>query len=148
MKAALVVVLALIASTTIGTYASGATPTPYAVTPRTVDWQCAINASQFAQGYLKNAGLIDPSKVDDDRTFVRLLLKKSFGHGRYEHVYFMVLHQTDGKSISIITESTTEDVECPSQDVKVYVVSHEFGHLPSLHWIPPDQPVASTPAKR
>lgn len=115
---------------------------PYAVVAHTVDWRCAQNTSQMAQVPLTNAGLIDQTKVDNSKTEIRLLLKKSFGHQRYEYIYHMVLHQTDGKSISIITESTAEDVECPSQDVKVYVVSREFGHSPSLDWIPPDDGAA------
>ena len=111
---------------------------PYAVAPRTTDWLCAMNTADLAQGYLKDAGLIDPSKVDYHKTEVHLLLKKSFGGGRYEQVFHMVLHQNDGKSVSIITESTTEsDGECPGSDVKVFVVSQELGNWPSLKWVLP-----------
>lgn len=119
-------------------FAAKQTRDPHAVTPRSLDWLCAQNTSQLAQGLLKNAGLIDPAKVDDQKTEVRLLLKKSFGGGRYEQVYQMVLHQNDGKSIGVITESTTEsDGECPGSAVKVFVVSHELGDWPSLEWVFP-----------
>jgi len=108
---------------------------PHAVAPNTVDWQCAINTSQIAQLDLKDIGLIDPSKVDDNKTAVRLLLKKSFGGGRHEQVYSLVIHQNDGKSVQVITESTTEAGECPSDHVKVFVVSQELGDWPSHKWV-------------
>lgn len=111
---------------------------PYAVAPHTADWLCAQNTSQFAQGSLKEVGLVDPAQVDDDKTDIRLLLKKSFGGGRHESVFYMTLHQHDGKSVSIVTESTTEsDGECPGSAVKVFVVSHELGEWPSLDWVLP-----------
>lgn len=110
-----------------------------AVTPRTVDWLCAMNTSDFAQVYLTDASLIDQTKVDYHKTEVRLLLKKSFGGGRYEQAFYMTLHQSDGKSISIITDSTTEsDGECPGTDgVKIFVVSRELGKWPSHDWVFP-----------
>lgn len=112
---------------------------PHAVTARTVDWLCAQNTSQLVQGYLKDAGLIDPSLVDDRKTDIRLLLKKSFGGGRFEQAFYMTLHQSDGKSISIITDSTTEsDGECPgTEGVKIFVVSRELGEWPSHDWVFP-----------
>lgn len=111
---------------------------PHAVAPRTTDWLCAMNTSDLAQVYLTNAGLIDQTKVDYHKTEVHLMLKKSFGGGRYEQVFYMVLHQNDGKSISIITQSTTEsDGECPGSDVKVFVVSHALGNWPSHKWVLP-----------
>lgn len=110
---------------------------PYAVKPQTVDWQCAINTSQIVQGQLKELGLIDPAKVDDKRTEVRMLLKHAFGGGRYEQVYLMTLHETGGRTVSVVTESTTEADECPGSGVKTFVVSHELGEWPSLDWVLP-----------
>ena len=100
-----------------------------------------MNTSDFAQVSLTDAGLIDQTKVDYHKTEVRLLLKKSFGGGRYEQVFYMTLHQSDGKSISIITDSTTEsDGECPGSGVKIFVVSHALGKWPSHEWVFPPRP--------
>jgi hypothetical protein len=111
---------------------------PHAVAPHSADWVCAQNTSQLAQGFLKDAGLIDPAKVDDRKTEMRLLLKKSFGGGRYEQVFYLVLHQNDGKSINLIAQSTTEsDGECPGSGIKVFVVSHELGEWPTHDWVFP-----------
>lgn len=110
----------------------------HAIGPRTIDWLCAMNTSDFAQVSLTNAGLIDQTKVDYHKTEVQLLLKKTFGGGRYEQVFYMTLHQTDGKSISIVTDSTTEsDGECPGSDIKIFVVSQVLGEWPSHDWVLP-----------
>lgn len=110
---------------------------PYTVKPQTVDWQCGINTSQIVQGQLKEIGLVDPAKVDDKRTEIRMLLKRAFGGGRYEQVYAMTLHETGGRSVSVIAESTAEADECPASGVKTFVVSHELGEWPSLDWVLP-----------
>lgn len=144
MKTVTVLGVALLA-TTFATSIWAAKPAddPHAVAAHTMDWLCAQNTSQLVQGTLKNAGLIDPSQVDDNKTDIHLVLKKSFGGGRYEQVFSMVLHQHDGKSIHIITDSTTEsDGECPGSDVKVFVVSKTLGEWPSHDWVFPPKPAS------
>jgi len=111
---------------------------PHTLVPRSADWMCAQNTSQYAQVLLTNEGLIDQTQVDNARTDIRLLLKHDFGGGRSEQVFHLVLHQDDGKSIAIIAESTTEsDGECPGSGVKVFVVSRELGEWPSQDWVLP-----------
>ena len=140
MKTTILLAGALLASSfAASTLAAKTVHDSHAVAPRTTDWLCAMNTSDLAQVYLTDAGLIDQTKVDYHKTEVRLLLKKSFGGGRYEQVFYVTLHQSDGKSISIITDSTTEsDGECPGTDgVKIFVVSRELGKWPSHGWIFP-----------
>jgi hypothetical protein len=142
MKKTTVLSVALLAATfATSAFATKPAQDPHAVAPRTIDWLCAMNTSDFAQVSLTNAGLIDQTKVDYHKTEVRLLLKKSFGGGRYEQVFYMTLHQTDGKSISIVTDSTTEsDGECPGSGIKIFVVSRVLGEWPSHDWLLPPKP--------
>lgn len=104
---------------------------PYQVTPGSVDAACASGAAAYAQVYLTNAGLFDQKKFDADKTTALLLAKQPIHEGAWESVYFMTLHQNDGKSISIITVSTNTEDECSVEDIKTYVVSQELGRLPA-----------------
>lgn len=115
--------------------AADTVPAPYRVKPNTVDWQCAQNMSQFIQVDLQDAHLADQNKIDDKQTEIHLLMKKSFGHGRYEYIYYMVLHPDhgEGKPIALVAVGTTEAGECPSDNIKTYLVSRQFGQLPTLH---------------
>jgi hypothetical protein len=105
-------------------------PAPYQVKPGSPDRACALGAAAYAQVYLTNAGLFDQKKIDSDKTDVVLLAKKPLHGGMWESVYFMTLHQHDGKSIEIVTVSTNTADECAVEDVKTYVVSHQLGELP------------------
>jgi hypothetical protein len=123
---------ALIAGAALSSAASAGNqvPAPYQVPPGSPERTCALGAAAYAQVYLTNAGLFDQKKVDSDRTDVVLLAKKPLRAGAWESVYFMTLHQHDGKSIDIVTVSTNTADECAVEDVKTYVVSHQLGKLP------------------
>lgn len=106
-------------------------PAPYEMKPGSVDRACARGASNYAQVYLTNAGLLDQNKVDDDKTEALLLARQPIHPGMWESIYFMTLHQHDGKAISIITVSTNTEDECSVEDIKTYVVSQQLGVLPA-----------------
>lgn len=106
-------------------------PAPYEMKPGSVDRACARSASNYAQVHLTNAGLLDQNKVDDNKTEALLLARKPIHPGMWESVYFMTLHQHDGKAISIITVSTHTEGECSVEDIKTYVVSRQLGTLPA-----------------
>lgn len=119
-----------VAMTCAATAGSHAPSKPYQVSPGSIDQACAFGAAAYAQVYLTNADLFDQSKFDKDKTKVLLLARKPIHKDMWESVYFMTLYQNDGKSISIITVSTNTEDECSVEDLKTYVVSREFGHLP------------------
>lgn len=110
--------------------AANKAPPPYRVTADSTDHACALGAAAYAQVYLTNAGLFDQTRYDADKTDVLLLAKKPVTDDLWESVYFMTLHQKDGKSVSIITVSTNTSDECSVEDIKTYVVSDQFGELP------------------
>jgi len=130
-------ILASIAlSATLSVQATDSLPPPYRVAPHGHDRYCAIATSQFAQGQLMRAKLLDPNKVVDEKTDIQLLAKKPLFKGIWEAIYHLVLHQNDGKSLSVVVVTTSYYGECPGDDIKTYVISQELGKLPSLKYLP------------
>lgn len=115
-------------------HATKVVPASHRVEPGTVDWQCAQNTLQFIAVDLQDAHLANQNKIDYRRSEIHLLMKKAFGHGGYEYVYYIVVHPDHGhgKPISLITVTTTDGEECPSDNIKTYLVSRQFGKLPAL----------------
>ncbi len=128
-----VCLLALIAGVALSVtaWAENPVPAPYRVAADSTDHACALGAAAYAQVHLTNAGLFDQKQYEADKTKVLLLAKKSVGNDLWETVYFMTLHQSDGKSVNVVTVSTNTHDECAVEDTKTYVVSDEFGELPA-----------------
>lgn len=129
-KIAILYALLAVAAMSSTAYGKDVVPAPYRVTPDSVDHACALGAAAYAQVYLTNAGLFDQKKFDKTKTEVLLLAKKSVHKGMWESVYFMTLHQNDGKAINVVTVSTNTEDECAVEGVKTYVVSQQLGELP------------------
>lgn len=134
MKSRILASLVLVATFTV--QAADQVPAPYRVAPHSYDEYCAQATSHFAQVWLNDAGAIDLNKVDDKKTEILLLAKKPLFKDIWEAIYHLVLHQSNGKSLSAIVVTTSYYGECPGESVKTYVISSEFGELPPLKYLP------------
>ncbi len=77
--------------------------------------------------HLKNAGITDPSQIDESKTKAVRLASEKLGKNRYRQVYDITFHDKAGQMIEVITSSEASSSECSMSGVDVYVVSRKLG---------------------
>lgn len=81
----------------------------------------------MAMVHLKNAGITDPTKLDEQKTRATLPASEKVGNDLYRQVYDITFHEKAGDgTIEVITSSEASSQECSMGAVDVFVVS---GHL-------------------
>ena len=89
--------------------------------------QCASWPTSMALVHLKNAGITDPTKVDESKTKAVRLASEKIGKDLYRQIYDITFHETAGRDIEVITSSEASSSECSMGGVSVYVVSRKLG---------------------
>lgn len=89
--------------------------------------QCASWPTNMALVQLKNAGITDPTKVDESKTKAVRLASEKVGKDRYRQVYDITFYETAGRAIEVVTSSEASSTECSMGSVDIYVVSRKLG---------------------
>ncbi|MCQ8277548.1 hypothetical protein NFI95_03665 [Acetobacteraceae bacterium KSS8] len=90
--------------------------------------KCDHWPEMIAMAALKNAGLLDPAKVDQQAIKATLLAAQPMANGRYKEIYDIVYVSKTGETVAeVITSNVASDEECSVSDVSTFVVSR---HLP------------------
>lgn len=76
---------------------------------------------------LRNAGITDPTKIDEHATRATLLAAEPVGKGIYKEIYDIAYREKTGKLIEVITSNEASNEECSLSDVDMSVVSHHLG---------------------
>ncbi|KVM61507.1 hypothetical protein WJ59_28260 [Burkholderia gladioli] len=76
--------------------------------------------------HLKNAGMTDPTELDESRTKAKLIAPEKVGKDLYRQVYDITYRERTGNTIEIITSSEASSEECLMSGVDVYVVSRKI----------------------
>lgn len=84
-------------------------------------------AAAMAHAHLKNAGLIDNSKVDFSKTKVVRLASEKIGPDLYRQIHQVVFTEKAGGTIAVITSNNASSQECSMSGVEVFVVSRHLG---------------------
>ncbi|MTJ80838.1 MAG: hypothetical protein F8N37_07460 [Telmatospirillum sp.] len=88
--------------------------------------ECSSWPINIAIGQLKNAGIADPSGIDESKTRAVLLSSEKIGKDLYQQVYEITFQETSGKIVQVVTNSRASREECSMSDVTVYVVSQKL----------------------
>ncbi len=88
---------------------------------------CASWPTNMAMVYLKNAGIAEPTKLDEGATKATMLAAQSIGKGVYKEIYDIVFREKTGKLVEVVTSNEASEVECSLTAVDVYVVSRRLG---------------------
>lgn len=91
--------------------------------------QCASWPINMAEVHLKNAGITDPSHLDESKTRAVRLASEKIGKDLYRDVYDITFYEKSGTAIEVITSSKASSSECSMSGVDVYVVSKKIGGL-------------------
>lgn len=76
---------------------------------------------------MKNAGIVDPDKINEDRTKVVLLVYQALLNGIFKEIYDITYFSNDGKHIfEVITSNESSYEECSMSDVTTFLIS---GHI-------------------
>lgn len=84
---------------------------------------CANWPTKMAISSMKNAGITDPTKLDESKTKAVLLASEKTGKDLYRQVYDITFVETSGAKFQVITHSEASSSECLMSGVDVYVVS-------------------------
>ncbi|WP_396334116.1 hypothetical protein [Burkholderia anthina] len=87
---------------------------------------CASWPTKMAISSLKNAGITDPTKLDESKTKAVLLASEKTGKDLYRQVYDITFFEKSGAKIQVITNSEASSSECSMSGVDVYVVSQKI----------------------
>ncbi|WP_167283665.1 MULTISPECIES: hypothetical protein [unclassified Paraburkholderia] len=88
--------------------------------------QCVSWPRSIAEVKLRNAGIIDPTKLDASKTQAVRIASQKVGQDLYRDVYDMTFHDKSGRVIEVITSSEASSAECSMGSVDVYVVSRKL----------------------
>ena len=77
--------------------------------------------------YLKNAGINDPTKLDESKTHAVRLSSEKIGKDLWRDVYDITFREHGGRVIEVITSSEAGSTECSMSDPIVWVVSQKLG---------------------
>jgi hypothetical protein len=73
---------------------------------------------------LKNAGITDPSHVNEAATKVALLAYQALPNGIFKEIYDITYFSNDGKHVfEVITSSESSYEECSMSDVTTFLIS-------------------------
>lgn len=84
-------------------------------------------AAAMAHAHLKNAGLIENSKVDFSKTKVVRLASEKVGADLYRQIHRVVFTEKAGSTIEVITSNEASNQECSMSGVEVFVISRQLG---------------------
>ncbi|MDQ7990732.1 MAG: hypothetical protein REI09_13945 [Candidatus Dactylopiibacterium sp.] len=84
---------------------------------------CASWPMSMAGVWLKNAGIVDLTEIDEAKTEVRRLASERKPGRRYTQVYHFVFHDRAGGRYEVITHSDASEIECSLSEVSSYLVS-------------------------
>ncbi|KVL70318.1 hypothetical protein [Burkholderia ubonensis] len=87
---------------------------------------CASWPTNMAIASLKNAGITDPTKLDESKTKAVLLASEKTGKDLYRQIYNITFYEKSGAKIQVITRSEASSSECSMSGVDVYVVSQKI----------------------
>lgn len=88
---------------------------------------CASWPTNMALVHLKNAGVTDPTKVDESKTKAILLASEKVGKDLYRQIYEITFQERAGGTIQVVTNSEASSEECSMSGVDVYVVARKIG---------------------
>ncbi|PRY03030.1 hypothetical protein [Paraburkholderia sp. BL25I1N1] len=88
--------------------------------------ECKSWPTNIAIVYLKNAGITDPTRLDESKTRAVRVASEKIGKGLWRDVYDITFHERGGRSIEVITSSQAGSVECSMSDPVVWVVSEKL----------------------
>ncbi|WP_238537985.1 hypothetical protein [Paraburkholderia atlantica] len=77
--------------------------------------------------HLKNAGITDPTKIDESKTKAVRLASEKVGKDLYRQIYDITFIEKNGPRIEVITSSEASAQECSMSGVDVFVVSRRLG---------------------
>ena len=77
--------------------------------------------------HLKNAGIIDNSKIDFTRTKTVRLASERIGEDLYRQVHDVKFAEQSGNIIEVITVNNVSSEECSMSGVDVFVISKHLG---------------------
>ncbi|MET1536747.1 hypothetical protein [Burkholderia sola] len=87
---------------------------------------CANWPTKMAISSLKNAGITDPTKLDQSRTTAVLLASEKIGKDLYRQIYDITFVDKSGAKVQVVTSSKASSSECSMSGVDVYVVSRKI----------------------
>ncbi|UKD18054.1 hypothetical protein L3V59_42015 (plasmid) [Burkholderia aenigmatica] len=87
---------------------------------------CATWPTNMAIASLKNAGITDPTKLDESRTKAVLLASEKIGKDLFRQIYDITFTEKSGAKIQVVTRSEASSTECSMSGVDVYVVSRKI----------------------
>jgi hypothetical protein len=88
---------------------------------------CASWPTNMALVHLKNAGIADPTKIDESKTKAVRLASEKVGKDLYRQVYDITFYEKTGSKVEVITSSEASNEECSMSGVDVFVVSRRLG---------------------
>jgi hypothetical protein len=88
---------------------------------------CKSWPTNIAIVYLKNAGITDPTKLDETKTRAVRIASEKVGKDLWRDVYDITFYEHGGRSFEVITSSEAGSVECSMSDPVVWVVSQKLG---------------------
>ncbi|MDR3095971.1 MAG: hypothetical protein LBV73_02735 [Paraburkholderia sp.] len=88
--------------------------------------QCVSWPRNIALVKLKNAGITDPTKLDESKTRAVRIASQKVGKDLYRDVYDITFYEQSGRAIEVITSSEASSAECSMGSVDVYVVSRKL----------------------
>ncbi|WP_176026126.1 hypothetical protein [Robbsia andropogonis] len=87
---------------------------------------CATWPTNMAIASLKNAGITDPTRLDESKTNAVLLASEKTGQDLYRQIYNITFFEKSGTKIQVITSSVASSTECSMSGVDVYIVSKKL----------------------
>ncbi|WP_168792268.1 hypothetical protein [Paraburkholderia aromaticivorans] len=87
---------------------------------------CKSWPTSIAIVYLKNAGITDPTRLDESKTRAVRLTSEKIGKDLWRDVYDITFREHSGRTIEVITSSAASSVECSMSDPVVWVVSEKL----------------------
>lgn len=96
---------------------------PFFTMAKTKAPDCHSWPMNMAEGWMKNASIVDIQNLDESKTEVKLLASESKGKDLYTQIYQFVFHAKDGKVYQVITKSDASNEECSMSEVNSYLVS-------------------------
>ncbi len=88
--------------------------------------QCVSWPKNIAEVKLKNAGITDPTKLDESKTRAVRIASQKVGKDLYRDVYDITFYEKSGNAIEVVTSSEASSSECSMGSVDVYVVSKKL----------------------
>jgi|SRR5215469_6491568 len=82
--------------------------------------------ASMAFTFLKNAGVVDNSKVDFSKTKVIRLASEQIGKDLYRQVHYIVFFYKSGSNVSVITVNDASMEECSMSEVQVYEIKERL----------------------